>query len=692
MSRISLIALALACSSTLFSSEKDFVVNLKNPEYVDGVVTTNEGGVITAPGMRIQARQIRYINQQQNGEKIQRIWARGDLMMEYQGRFFVGDEIDYDLQTKTGVLRCGRTGVEGWYLGGELINLCSDGSFTIYGAYVTTSSDLSPLWEITSKEVKVNKEMQLSARNVFFEFGKVPVFWVPAFRANLKWLQDSPVSFRIPQWDTSLGPRLSARYRIYSWENFASYFRFDWRLRTGGVGGALEAEYHAPDGRTHFLTQNYAAYDKSFPNQSGNRGYRFQGLFKHIFADECTRFHAQWDRFSSDRMINMFKSPDFEINTQKSTYATLNHLSENGFIDLKFRPRINSFQTMNQELPYSAMGLRPIELWKTGIISENYVSGSYLDYTFANQIDKLLQDRKSGRLETINTLYRPVQAGPVTITPRAGVVGIFYSQSPTRGSTGQLLMSYGGDVTSTLSKWTPAWHHMVTPYCKYLGYTRPQTPVDRYPVFDIDDGYDRLDQLRFGVHQALYTRGSESLLPALSLDLYGYALFGPRAYEDTIPKLFADFEVNRPYWALKGRGIWNVEDQLLDEGNVEFLYTVSPSMALGVEFRHRSKYRFRKAVYDNWVVDFARPIDELLDSPLSDRRNTLLTKVHIRFTPRWNMQFQSFHGWGRKDEPRYNGAKVEFYTMLTTSLQWKITYEYLPNDPFRFSLDLKLIK
>jgi hypothetical protein len=125
---------------------------------------------------------------------------------------------------------------------------------------------------------------------------------------------------------------------------------------------------------------------------------------------------------------------------------------------------------------------------------------------------------------------------------------------------------------------------------------------------------------------------------------------------------------------------------------VEFLYTVSPAMALGVEFRHRSKYRFRKAVYDNWVVDFARPIDELLDSPLSDGRNTLLTKAHFRFTPRWNMQFQSFHGWGRKDEPRYNGAKVEFYTMLTSSWQWKITYEYLPNDPFRFSQDFKLIK
>src|ERR1700722_1438470 len=83
---------------------QEFEVNLKNPVFSHGVISTDEGGIVTAPGMRIQARKISYTNRIENGVAVQRIEAEGDLMMEYGEHAFVGSKLEYNFATKTGTL------------------------------------------------------------------------------------------------------------------------------------------------------------------------------------------------------------------------------------------------------------------------------------------------------------------------------------------------------------------------------------------------------------------------------------------------------------------------------------------------------------------------------------------------------------------------------------------------------------
>ena len=686
------IAISLAFTAPIFAEKSDeFVINLKDPEYSEGIVKTEKGGVITAPSLRIQAQKITYINTKDE----QKISAEGDLMMEYQGHIFVGKKLDFDLLSKTGCLIDGRTKDGGWYLGGDRIELHSDGNFTIYGAFITTSVSRLNTWEIRAKSAQITDGNLLSAKDVRFKVMNFPLLWLPSYKTDLKKFKDPPIRHRF-LWDKGLGPKISSRYRFYATETFSAFARFDLRYnlqkKQFGPGGALEADYLSKDKRTLFQTKNYGALDKIFPNESGDIRYRFQGIYKTKSEDEYMHFHVQWDRLSDNRMISDFKDSDFEINTQKTTYLEFSKYHDWAFGNLTVRPRINSFQSLAQELPSGVLGIHPVEIGRTGIIMENYASGSYLDYTFANVVDKQLKDRKAGRLETLNSIYRPFSLSGMTVTPRAGLIGIYYSNGPERNAVGQFLFTYGGDANIRFSKVYPSFKHTTIPYAEYLGYTKPRATVNNYFVFDIHDGYDRLDQVRFGLRQLFFTKDNSIFLPGFILDLYAYSFWGANSFDQRIPKLFADFELNRQSYAVLGGLGWNLQENVIDYGNIQFLWTVSSTFAFGVEFRHRSAFWWRKSIHDNFVVDFARPLDELLASPLSDRRNTFLTKAHLRLSPRWNVQLQTFHGWDRKNEPHYNGAKLDLYTMLTGSWQMKLSYEYMPNETYRFSYSFKLIK
>lgn len=689
------IAIALFALHPLFAAE-DFVINLKNPEYSAGVLKTEEGGVITAPCLRIQARCITYTDT----PEAQKIHASGDLMMDYYGQHFTGESLEYDLATKTGFVCKGRSEFSDWYAGGDRIDLDCDGTFTIQCAYITTCAGQSNTWEIRAQTATITCGNILTAKNVAFRVFEVPLLWLPSYKLNLDKFIDPPIRYRF-LWDKGLGPRFSMRYRFYSTETFSAYARLDCRVTKSkesdehlrfGPGGSLEAEYESVDKRTQFQSRNYAAYDKSFPNENGWRRYRFQGIYKNISEDQYSRFHMQWDKLSDDRMVGDFADPDFEINTQKTTYLELSRYKPSIFTGVSIRPRINKFDTLNQELPYGVIELHPFNFGRTGVVMENYFSGAFLDYTFVNRLEKELKDRRSGRLETRNTLYRPFSYSGVTFTPSAGLVAIYYSQSPMHRAARQLLYTYGADLNSRFSRQYACIKHTVEPYTRFLGYSKPHVHVNRYYVFDIHDGYDKINQLRFGVRQLFFSKSNSIFLPAVTVDLFSYAFWGAKSFHQTIPKAFCDLKVEQPIFAFRGGLCWNFQEGVLDYGNAQFLWTVNASLALGVDFLHRSKFWWRKAIHDNFVVDFARPLDLLLDSPLSDRRNTLLVKAHFRLSPRWNAQFQAHHGWGRAHEESYTGAKVDFYTMLTGSWQMKLSYEYIPNDPYRISYSFKLIK
>jgi hypothetical protein len=686
---------ALPAPVELSSQPENLTIDLKNPTFVQGVIVTEEGGVITAPGMRIQAQKIAYTNKIENGLRVQKIVAEGDLMMEYADRVFVGSKLEYDFISKTGILWDGKTFVDVWFLGGERIELKADGTFYIYSAFVTTSENQENAWEINASKVKITDDHLLSARNIRFQFFKVPLFWFPSFKSNLKVFSDPPIRYKVV-WDKGIGPRLTMRYRLFSWRDLNLFFRLDYRLQKG-FGGAFESEYFSPDKLTTFVTRSYGARDKSFPYERGPHRYRLQGLYHTQSRDGKTQAHLTYDKLSDTRMVGDFRSDDFEINTQKRTRLTVSHETPQTFAHFSLQPRINRFQSIDQELPLLSLGIRPFSIGSTGIISANYASAGFLDYVFANELRHefeklhLSSSTQSIRLETKNDLYRPFQWGPVRFTPQVGILGIFYSKSPEHHPIGQGIFTYGGQAHTHLWHTYSKFRHLIEPYFSYQGLTKPSEGLNDHFIFDINDGYFQLNQLRIGVRNALYLTRKSRFLPTFSADLYTYGYFGKRHFAQTFPKSYLTFDWNRPSFTLKSGICWNNEEQVWDFTNIGIDWTLSEDFAFGVEFRHRSKFDWRKGNHENFILDVARPIPELLDSPLSDGRDTLLTRFQIRLAPRWTCHIQTRHGWGRSFEPRYNAGKIDLYTMLTCSWRLRLSYERIPGDN-RFSGAVNLIK
>jgi hypothetical protein len=673
---------------------QELVIDLKNPVFSHGVITTHEGGVISGPGIRIQGRTIEYTNKIDNGIRIQKIVAEGDLMMEYSNRSFVGDRLEYDFISKTGVLYRGKTFVDIWFLGGDKIELKEDGSFFISNAFITTCESQENTWEINAQTVKITEEKLLSAKNIRFRFFKVPLFWLPAFKSNLKAFTDSPIRYKVI-WDKGLGPRITMRYRVYSWRDLNLFFRLDYRL-SRGFGGAFESEYYSPDKETTFVTRSYGAHDKIFPDERGPRRYRLQGLFHTQTKDERTQVHLTWDKLSDTRMVNDFRSDDFEINTEKRTRFLVTHQLDSAFFNLSVQARANRFDSIDQELPRCSVGLRPFQLGNSGIISNNYVSTSYLDYVYANDLRNqfhlrgLKSSTRSARIETRNDLYRPFHLGQFTLTPRIGAIGIFYSNNPARHSIGQGIFSYGFTGQTRLIRQYTKWRHVMEPYIEFQGLTSPTAALSHHYYFDIQDGYDQLNQFKIGWKNTFSSSKHSLFLPMISADLYTIAFLGNRAFAQSLPKSYLSLGWNRPSYAIRGGVAWNNEEHLWDYANVATDITVNADIAFGLEFRHRSKYDWRKADHTNFIVDVARPIPELLASPMSDGRDTLLTRFFVRLAPKWTCQIQSRHGWGRKHEPRYNAGKIDLCTMLSCSWRLRLSYERLPNDN-RFSTSVSMV-
>jgi len=693
--RLCLLALSLLCSNVAQADEpppapQELTINLKDPVFSHGVITTEHGGIIESDTMRIQAQKMEYTNRIENGHPVKKIVAEGDLLMEYGGRAFVGRKLEYDFVSKTGTLWDGRTSTDYWFIGGDEIELQADGSFLITNAFITTVEGQDNWWELRSSHINVSPKNLLSARNIKFRFFKIPVFWLPSIKMNLKWIKEPPIKYKF-LWDQVLKQKISMRYTLYSTETFGLYGRFDYRFKLG-PGAAIETDYQSLNQRTLFQTKSYGAFDKIIPQERGDKRFRLQGIFATHSKNEKTHVHMTYDRLSDDKMPQDFKNDDFELNTQKRTILWVTHYATNFFSRFNLQPRINHFQSINQQLPWIVTSVRPFQLGKSGIITDNWFSAGYLDYVFSKKLSDKLHSTHAGRFETDNSIYRPIPMGPVTFTPNAGVIGIFYTNNPEHHSVGQGMITYGCDANTHFSKQYASLRHAAEPYLNFKGYTHPPATNKEHFIFNIDDGYATLNMLRGGMKQSFYSVRHRRFLPDFAIDMYTYAFLGGTAFHRTVPKAYTDFELRRPSVIIRSGIAYNFQQQLFDRANIRTDWTVNEDLALGFEFRHRSRYEWRKADPENFVLDVDRPIQELLHTPISDGRNTLMTRLQMRFSPLWTFHWESHHGWGRKNEPRYNELSAGLTTYLSSN--WTITFTYArsADDRNHFDFKFKLIK
>jgi hypothetical protein len=666
------------------------VVDLKDPVLRDGILTTDKGGVITAPGMRIQAKTIKYIRKNEGEESIFRVEAEGDLMVDYGPRIFVGRRIEYDFNEERGIVYDGKTFVNAWYIGGERIILQPDGSYKVLEGFITTSENIDSEWSVNAANVRIPTNDLMAISNIQFRFLKYPLFWMPSFKTNLKKFVSAPVQWRF-HWGGSQGPRIGMRYKFLSKENFDAFLRLDYRTRRG-IGGGIETKYLSPDEKEHLLTRNYIAYDTSISDSTKRRRFRFDGDYEKKLYEDRLLLDLHYDRLSDEDMVSDFDTYGFDIGQSKRTHLRLRHIREQWMATLFSSVRINNFQSLKQELPTLHWRVFPFSLGDSGVMMDNNIKMSFLDFVHAKGV--AASDYHSARIQLDSRLYKPFSAANMTITPRAGFLGTYYTNSADGDGKWIGMGAFGGDISSSLYSYYGTSKHVIEPYVGYTYYTSPSSSPSQHYIFDEDDALTEYNVLRFGIRNSYFTKDTQSFSrPLLFADIYGNAFFYKKVEDKKIPSANARVVWQyKPKLTLEGKAGWDFIYDEFDHYSGAIRWTKNEDLAASIEYLHRSAHSWRKADRTSFFLESWRSQAELDGSVLSEKKNTLLAKVFYRFSPSWLLQFQTRKGstW-MATKRNYNEYQLDLVTILRWNWKIKVSFQSTEDDK-RVAFYVKLLE
>lgn len=657
---------------------EDFTIDLRNPVYSEGVLTTEEGGIVTGPRLRIQARHIKYTKKKNDKEILFTLEAEGDLLIEFGDYIFVGERLYYDLKNHQGTLFQGKTAVLPWYFGGDEIELRSDGSYVVRNGFVTTSERDEPEWALSAKNIELSDQKYLTAQGIYLRFGDIPFLYVPSLHTNLNSIYDYPIRYRF-RWGGKQGPRFGLTYEFLSWENLKLFLRFDYRI-TRGPGGGIEIRYSCEARKIQFQSINYVANDSSVFNLREKLRYRFEGFYEQYLNEDRTRIQLSWDKISDIDMPTSYVDKDFYYATTKPTEFEIRHQERDWISHFYVHVRVNNFQTIKQELPTFRLNVRPLSLGQTGIICEHTAEVSFLDFKYANNLPDV-DDYHSARLEYRPFFYRPFTFGHVTFTPQLGGGLIFYGNSPNGESQWLSIATTGADLQTQLYRFYGPTKHIAIPYLSYRYCAAPTVKPNEHYIFDISDGLYRLNYFTFGCRNNLYQKRDSSQKQLLFADFYAHAFLNTNTIHQTIPKAYARII----YFASSSikhtfDSAWNIEHHQLDYFNYRLDLTLNADFAVSGEYRHRDAWDWRKVDQDNFFLDTYRSEEQLRHSPLSDRRDTLLFHCFYRFHPSWAIEFASRQGWNRKSQPNYTEYEINVMTTIQTAWNLTFSYQHTQND------------
>lgn len=667
------------------SPSSGVTVDLREPSYCDGVLSTEKGGVVTAPNIRIQAKHLRY-TRKLCGSKVdteQCVWnleGEGDLIVEFGEYVFIGEKLIYDFSTKEGTLYYGRTAVEPWFFGGEKFELKANGSYLIYNGYVTTSERDIPDWAIYSKLIQVDEEYYLRAKNVHFKVLNTTVFWIPSLKTNLSSIFDNPIRYRF-RFGGHQGPRFGLTYELFNWNHWKTFLRFDYRL-TRGPGIGIETRYRSADHKTEFQSINYLAKDSSLLDPHEKARYQFEGLFRKKINDDKTSILVTYDKISDRDLPSSYFDRDFDFDTAKKTQLQIRHEEKWGISNFYTHVRINSFQTVKEELPTFSVYLKPFSIKDTGVIFDNTANASYLKFEYSKH---LLHARNysSTRFKYFPTLYRPIIFDKyATMTPEVGMIAILYGDSPKNETKWLLLGKAGLNLQTQLYHSYTSVKHIIEPYANYRYYSSPTVSPHQHYIFDMSDGWTRLNYLSFGVRNSFYAKQSTPCTRQLfSADLYSFAFFDTKKIKQKIPRIYGkiDFFLAPALRQIIDTG-WNIEHNQLDFFNFKTEWTVNEDFAISSEYRHRGAYWWRKVDRDNFFLDMYHNEKKLLHSHVSDKSDAFLLHCFYRFLPNWSLELSTRQGWNRRKEPRYLEFELDLLTTIQTAWHLRLSFQHQEKD------------
>ncbi len=112
--------------------------------------------------------------------------AKGNCVYVAAGTVIRGEEMHFNLETRTGTIVTGRVSNERFSLTGERINKLGDNRFQTHWGEYTTCLDCPGTWSLTAEDVDMQIEGYAHMRNVVPKIKDAPAFWMPYLIVPMK--------------------------------------------------------------------------------------------------------------------------------------------------------------------------------------------------------------------------------------------------------------------------------------------------------------------------------------------------------------------------------------------------------------------------------------------------------------------------------------------------------------------------
>lgn len=695
---ILLLSLAFLLASFNPSLEK-VELNLNQPSYQDGVWQSTQGGVIANDLFRVQAQNISYTKK----DDAHFLDAKGNVFLFYQDRPFKAQSFHYDFITKKGHLKKASFNYDLWFIRGKDVFIDSDGKVSVDEAELTSCPSSDSEWSALASELTVTEKSLIHTSNLVLKFLKLPFFWLPRLDIDTDEVKGIPIKNRI-HFRGARGTSLALSYRFLSLSDWEAFLRLDYNFKKrGGVG--LDFNYENQQDDTSYFAKNFITIGPQKSLTSTNplpqNRYHIEGEFQQSFEQGKTSLEVRYDRLSDYQLISEY-GESYTYEQPNKTELRLRRIGHYWISNFYSRVRINPFETVKQELPSVEFSLKPYLIPHTSIFATSRVKLSYLNFVFSDEpaykhANKKKQEESLDNFDSLRFVlkqdfFRSFWFQNVNFTPRANITGIYYSSGPHAKAVWTHVQSIGYHIQSDFYKHTNNYKHILSPYIDHKLISRPSTAISEHYVFDNDDMLSYLNQIEYGINNALYTKKEGFLERPVSFKVYSYffpnnATINHKSSQIYFDSYLKNNDRNQHFFQV----VWNFPKKHLDFLLYRLSSTLTQKLTTNLEFSHRSANFWRKADRSDFSLEALLEETDMFNTPLSFKRDTILTGLHYQLSPVQSISWATRFVIGSEGRfSSFKEQKLEFTSEIRCNWLLKLAYERTMLEPHRFSISLSL--
>ena len=548
-------------------------------DFDEGITYFRHGVVVRYRGMELVANQVAM------SESTGDIIADGQVRLQNEGQYFVGEHLEYNY--KTGQIRAEnfRAGVAPFYAGG----LTLGGNFETHNyfaenTFFTTDDIKQPAFRVRAKEFRVIDGKRVEAKNARVVMGDKETIPVPYYTRELR-KHDTYWRFT-PGYRSYFGPYLLSSYHFPLGTNILGGVKADLYAKRGvGVGPDFTWDFPRwgkGDFQYYYINDNEPRTD---PFDQPIREDRHRISFSH-HATLRTNLTAKLvvKEQSDAYIIRDFFETEYRNNTQPRSFLELNQLWSNWSLNALAQPQLNEFYETVERLPDVKLSGMRQQIGETPLFYESETSLAYL--RFQPGFEELepgeepRTDYSAMRGDSFHQILWPQNYfGWLNFVPRVGGRVTQYGETDGHGTTfddrTRFVFNTGAELSTKASRVWPGiknnlfdvdgLRHIVEPSVNYVfvpnpGYTPNELPqFDReipslrllpieFPDYNAIDSIDSQNVVRLALRNKLQTKRDGEIQNLVHWALYTDWRLDPREGQSTFADIYSDLDLRPRSW------------------------------------------------------------------------------------------------------------------------------------------------